>query len=82
MELTDDNFSIDNIQAGAEVAYFGVYSFYPNDGALWNCADQTPPHALSNKCKIPFNDILALAISKKFKFYDVYNNKREILSRD
>ena len=48
--------------------YFANYQFLPNNGCVWlapNQADAT----LTNKMKIPFDAILADAISNKFNFY-------------
>ena len=48
--------------------YFANYQFLPNNGCVWLAANQANATA-TNKMKIPFDAILADAISNKFNFY-------------
>ena len=48
--------------------YFAKYKFLPNNGCVWLAPNQADAF-ITNKMKIPFDAILADAISNKFNFY-------------
>ena len=72
--FTASGLSIDNIEAGGEGDYFGKYRFYPSDNVKWLANNEVAPHALAQKIKISFNQVLGQAINTKFFFYSVNPN--------